>query len=208
MTTTNLKRWGIPAAAALIAAAISLYYYAELPEMMAVHFGPSDEPDRYMNKAFGAFLMPVIMLFVTAVTNASAKLERDESKRRRFEGVNDTVNVVVVVLLLAVHLLTVGFNLGYAIRISLFVPLAVGLVFIAVGNVLPRAPQGTLKAFRMKEEHYAKYARFHGRFMVVAGFLMLLSTLLPGEAGMYFMFFVIAALLISVIGGATYFAKR
>jgi len=203
----TMKRWGIPAAAALIAAAASLYYYAELPEMMAIHFGPSDDPDRYASKAVGAFLMPAIILLLAAVTNLSAKLERDESKRVRFAAVNDTVNVVIVVLLLAVHLMTLAFNLGFEIRPSLFAPLAVGLVFIAVGNVMPRAPQGSMKLFRIKEENYPRYARFHGRFMVAAGFLMILSSLLPGMFSMYIMFAVIAALVVSVFASAAYYNR-
>ncbi|WP_309120757.1 DUF1648 domain-containing protein [Paenibacillus sp.] len=202
-----MKRWGIPAAAALLAVAASLYFYAELPEMMAIHFGPSDDPDRYASKAVGAFLLPAVIFLVSAVTNLSGKLERDESKRKRFADVNDTVNVVIALLLLAVHLITLAFNLGYEISPSMFAPLAVGIVFIAIGNVMPRAPQGTLKLFRLKEENYARYARFHGRFMVLAGFLIVLSTLLPGMFGMYFMFLVIAALVVSVIGSAAYFNR-
>jgi uncharacterized membrane protein len=202
-----MKKWGLPAVAALIAAIVSLYYYAELPEMMAIHFGPSDDPDRYASKFVGAFLLPAIILLVAAVTNVSGKLERDESKRRRFAEVNDTVNIVISFMLLAVHLMTVAFNLGYDISPSLFAPFIVGVVFIAVGNVLPRAPQGTTKLFRMKEENFGRYARFHGRFMVVAGFLIILSTLLPGMLSMYFMFLVIAALVVSVIGSAAYFNR-
>lgn len=203
-----LRKWGIPAAAALAAAAASLYWYAELPDLMAIHFGPSDQPDRYASKAFGAFLAPALILLIPAITSLSAKLEQNESKRDRFVHIKGTIDHVIVLLLVVVHALVLGYNLGYDIAPSRFGPMIVGVVFIVIGNVLPRAPQSALKAFQMKDDKYAKYARAHGRFMVIAGFLLLLTGFLPGMIGMYAMFAILAALVISVLGGAAFYGRR
>lgn len=203
------RQWIIAGAAALCAVIASIIFYAELPERMAVHFSLSDQPDRYVHKAVGAFLLPVIILLLPALSMLNMKLEQDPSKRTRFGQVNETINLVMILLLLGIHVILLAYNLGYdLIRHSRFAPLALGLVLIAVGNVLPRAPQSALNLFRLTDEQYARYARFNGRFMVAAGFLLLLSALLPGRGGVYSVFAVIAALVLATIGSTFYFSRR
>lgn len=201
------KKWAIPAIAAIIGLAASLLFYAELPEQMAIHFNIKDEADNFAGKPMGAFLMPVIIMFLAAATNFSVKMESEESKRKRMAAANETINGIVAVMLLAVHLFILAYNLGYDIRASFIAPLLVGMLLIAIGNIAPRLPQGARRLFLLPERNYAKYARFQGRLMVAAGFLILLSVLLPGSSSAYAMLIVIAALIASVIFGAFKFRR-
>ena len=201
-------KWIIPGAAALAAVVASLISYADLPEQMAIHFGINDQADRYAHKALGAFLAPAVIMLLPLLTNLNMKLEHDESKRNRFGQVNETINTVIILLLLAVHLAVLGINLGYDLSPSRFGPLALGIVFVLVGNVLPRTPQGPMRLFKMKDEQYARYARFSGRALVAAGFLLLLSAALPDRVGIYFALAVIAALIIAVIGSSIYVRRK
>jgi len=203
------RRWIIAGAAALCAAIASLIFYAELPERMAVHFSLADQPDRFVHKAVGAFLLPVVMLLLPALSKLNMKLESDPAKRNRFGEVSETINIVIILLLLAVHMVLLAYNLGYDfIGRSRFAPLALGLVLIIAGNVLPRAPQAALKMIRMSDEQYARYARFTGRCTVAAGFLLFLSALLPGGAGAVAAVAVVAALVLASLGGAVYFSRK
>jgi len=203
------RQWIISGAAALAAVIASIIYFRELPDMMAIHFSLTDKPDRYVHKGVGAFLLPVIILLLPALSRLNMKLEQDPAKRNRFGDVSETINIVMILLLLAIHVVLLAYNLGYdIIRHSRFAPLAVGLVLIAIGNVLPRAPQSALKLYRMTDEQYTRYTRFNGRFMVIAGFLLLLSALLPGQGAVYFVFAVIAALTVTAVGSSFYFSRK
>jgi len=174
-----MRKWFIPVIAAIIGAAISVVFYSELPAEMAIHFSGDDSPDRFASKPFGAFLAPVLILLVTGFTTIMANLEKDENKRMRIGSTNTTVNAVVSILILAVHIYTIAYNLGHVISTSLFVLPAVGLLFILVGNVIPQAPQSTYRFPKLPDHVYPKYARRVGRLMVIIGFVLIVAALLP-----------------------------
>ena len=57
-----MRRW-IPLL--LIAATVlfSMVVYSRLPDPMVIHWNASGEPDGYGSRAFGTFLLPVVILF-------------------------------------------------------------------------------------------------------------------------------------------------
>ncbi|MCI3922762.1 DUF1648 domain-containing protein [Paenibacillus sp. TRM 82003] len=203
----TMKSWVLPIGAAAVAAIVSLLYYSELPEQMAIHFGSSNAPDRFAGKPVGAFLLPALILFVTAVTNFSAAAEKDAERRRRLAAGIGDVSGIVAILLLAVHLFTIAYNLGYPLSPSLFAALAVGATFVAMGNIAPRLPQKTVRLFRMTDAAYAVYARFVGRIMVAGGLVILLTVFLPSTFGFYAFLTVGIACLLAVIASSVYFDR-
>lgn len=202
-----MKKWLIPIISSIVAAMVSMYFYKDLPEMMAIHFNVNDVPDRYAGKLLGAFLMPVLVLVVTALVGMMTKLEPNEQKRERAKNSVGSMMAIVSVILLAVHCFTLAYNLGYEVSARLFAPLFVGVIFIAVGNIMPRMPQGTLRVFRMGENAYRRFARHIGRFMVGAGFLVIIAALMPDPFGMYAMFAIIAAFVVYSVGKQIHFAR-
>lgn len=175
-----LQKWMV-GLAVLIAVVVSAFVYADLPEMMAIHFNTAQAPDNFVAKWAGAFLMPVIMIAVVYITRLAIQLERDESKRLRAQAASGTIDAIISVLLLAVHLFTLAFNLGYDISVSIFATLAVGFVFLLIGNQLPRLPQGTWQWPKLTKEDARKYKLFMGRLMMIMGLIFLLLALLPVE---------------------------
>jgi uncharacterized membrane protein len=202
------KRWGIPIVAAIFTAAVSVFVYQDLPDPMAIHFSVNNEPDNFASRIVGAFMIPVLLVVLPMLINFSARLEKDGQKVGRHLEMSGTVNAAVSIVLVAVHLLAIAYNLGYDIDISFYAPLVAGGLFIVVGNVLPRAPQGTLRLFRMKEEAYARYARFSGRVLVGAGFVIMAAALLPGRAAGYAVVAILAVLVLCSIVSAVYFSRQ
>ncbi|HZG88367.1 DUF1648 domain-containing protein [Paenibacillus sp.] len=196
------KMWRFTLLAAAVSVAASLYFYAELPDSMAVHFGPGGDADDWLVKPVAAFLMPAILLFVAAVLHFTPNWERDESKRRRAGEANAFVGVVVAALLLGIHAFLLAYNLGYPVSASFVATASVGFVFVAIGNMLPRMPQSSSKLLQLPESVYAKYARSQGRVMAGAGLLMLLCIFFSDPARMYAMFFLIVVVIASVIFGS------
>ncbi|MEK3883623.1 DUF1648 domain-containing protein [Paenibacillus sp. PL2-23] len=174
-----MNKWIIPLFSAFAALLASLLVYDSLPADMAVHFSAANEPDNYMRKSFGAFLSPVLIVFVAWTVLFTARFEKDENKRAKAEAAMPTVAAAVSLLLLAIHGAILAFNLGYDISPFTVAAFAVGGVFLIIGNLLPRMPQGSTQWPRLSDASQRKFARFQGRLMVVTGFLLIVTAFLP-----------------------------
>jgi len=200
--------WRFPLLAAAVGVAASLYFYSSLPESMAVHFGPGGDADGWLAKPIAAFLNPAILLLVTALIHFSSNWERDETKRERMRAANAFVGAVVAALMLGLHAFLLAFNLGLPVSASLVATASVGFVFVAIGNMLPRMPQSSTQLPRLPEPVFAKFARAQGRVMAGAGLLMLACIFFSDPARLYAMFFLIAVVVVSLIGGSIAAQRR
>lgn len=174
-----MNKWLLPLAATLAAVLISIFTYDSLPSEMAVHFDSGDNPDNWMSKPIAAFLSPVLILFISWTVIFSTRFEKDESKRARAEATLPTVAGAVSLMLLAMHGSIIAFNLGYDISSSTVASFIVGGVFIVMGNLLPRLPQGTFQWPKLPDDKHRQLARFQGKLMFFSGFILILAAFLP-----------------------------
>jgi len=204
----TMKQWIYPLAAAAVGALVSLYYYAELPAMMAIHFNVSEQPDRWMGKPAAAFLGPAFILVLHALTMLRTKSITDDNKRMRLLSSQASISAILTSLLFVLHLFTLAYNLGYAINPSLFVAAAVGVLFIALGNIMPRLPQNGLRLWRLPERAYARYARVQGRLMVVWGMLVLIAIVLSPSVRIVYLLSVLGSFVALTLAAALYYGTR
>jgi uncharacterized membrane protein len=133
-----MRKW-IPVA--LIAAALiaSLAVYGALPDRIATHWGMSGEPDSYSNRFVGAFLMPGVMLALWGLLLWLAVRDPRAENIGKFRGSYDLTVVGLLAFLLLLHVTLLGNALGWPVSVPRVVPLGVGLLFLLIGNVMPRA---------------------------------------------------------------------
>ena len=204
----NRSKWIFPLGAALVGALVSLYYYAELPEQMAIHFNVSEQPDRWMSKPFAAFFAPALILVLQALMTLKTTSMTDDNKRSRFLASETSVSAIITTVLFALHLFTLAYNLDYALNPSLFAAAAIGILFIAFGNLMPRLPQDGLRLWRLPSRAYARFARWQGRLMVAAGMLMLVAIILQPSFRAAYLLTLIGLFVVSTLAAAFYFGKR
>lgn len=191
----------------ILALMISVFTYQQLPESMVVQFNLGSEPRTIINKSIGAFLMPIIMVFTSLIMIVSVKFERNKNKQRRIESVIGPLLGIISILLLAVHGLIIAFNLGYEISIAVFATIAIGLVFILIGNLAPRLPQGSMDWPKLSERAHTRFSRFLGKLMVILGFIFILLALLPHQLIVPSMLILIAIFVIAVISQTTRYMR-
>ncbi|CAG7648379.1 Immunity protein SdpI [Paenibacillus solanacearum] len=196
-----MKKWIFPIAAAAVAALASLFAYADLPESMVIHFNISEQPDRWIAKPVGAFLLPALILAVSWTVMMAVKFEQDANKRLRVEASIGVITAIVSSTLLAVHLFTIAYNLGYELRVATVTTVIIGFVFLIMGNLMPRLPQNSLNWPKLPVDIQRKASRFIGRFMFVLGIAFVLLAALPGPA-IFPTFCVLLAVFIVVTLGA------
>lgn len=99
---------GIAAVVAAVIAGIAALPW--LPAEMAIHFSATGTPGTYVPSMVGIAVVPVTMVVALPVLNAAFRVDPPERERTAV-----TVTAAVFALLLALHLLVLGWNLGYGV---------------------------------------------------------------------------------------------
>lgn len=146
----------------------------KLPDQIATHFGPSGEADGWSSKAFAVFGTPLIMLGVHVLCAFVSMLD---PKRKNFDGkAFGLVLWIVPVLSIILSGVVLGKALGMEINITTVVLIAIGIMFILLGNYMPKVGQnytvGIKVAWALNDpENWAATHRFGGKVFMVTGVL-------------------------------------
>ncbi|HEX2079698.1 MAG TPA: SdpI family protein [Longimicrobium sp.] len=180
------SRWLAPAVTAAMWI-FALAVYARLPQRMATHWNVRGEVDGWMEKPWGAVMMP---LMATGTLALLWLLRRVDPRSRNIDRFRDEWLLVVnlTFLLFAVlEVVMLGHALGWPVSVDTIIPLAIGLLLVGIGNYLPRIRSNWFMGIRTpwtldNERVWRATHRVGGRTMVAAGLVMMLSVLLPPSA--------------------------
>lgn len=165
-------------------ALFSLAVYAQLPERIPVHWSLSGEVDGWTGKWPGAFMAPGLALGIWLLLQVLPKLD---PRRRNYERFQETywvlVNVIIGFIGL-VHVLSLGTALGWPIGVPRVILVLVGMLFVALGNYLPRLRPNWWMGIRTpwtleNDRVWRDTHRLGGKTFVAAGLVMMISAFLP-----------------------------
>lgn len=188
------------------AVAMSAAAYPQLPERLPVHWGVSGEPDRWGTRFEGAVLLPLLMLGAWAVLRVLPRIDPRSLNYAKMQATYDFVINATLTLLLAVHAMVLATGLGYAVPVGRLTPVLIGALFVALGNVLPRARPNWWFGIRTpwtltSDRVWARTHRVGGYAMTAAGIVILAGAALPGIWP--FAIFIVAAA-VAAIGPIVY----
>lgn len=165
----------------LLPMAAGAILYSKLPEQVPTHFGADWQADGWSSRSFAAFGLPGLLAVVQLVLLFAL---RADPKKQNMNGVLRTVCVwTCPVLSVLLYAMTLGSALGYDLHMEIIVPLLVGLMFILIGNYLPKTKQSYTMGIKLpwtlhSEENWNRTHRLAGFIWVAGGILMVLLTLL------------------------------
>lgn len=155
--------------------------YSRLPDSIATHFGVDGQPDGWSGKAFAVFGLPAILAGINLLLHFAL---RTDPKRKNMSPALFNIAIWTVP---AVSILTNAFvlanALGYDSRIEVILPLLVSLLFIVIGNYLPKTKQSYTMGIKLpwtlaSEENWNRTHRLAGFLWVIGGILMIILSLL------------------------------
>lgn len=159
-----------------------LALYKQLPDPMITHWDFQGNPNGYMPKITAIIILPcilaVINLFVPFLLKADPKYDNIDRKiKLLISWIIPTVSIFCAATTLAV-------GLGYDNRLAATAPLFIGLLFIIIGNYLPKTKQSYTVGIKLPwtlhdEENWTRTHRFAGFLWVICGFMLMLSVLIP-----------------------------
>lgn len=154
---------------------LGVLVWNRLPEMVAIHFDIYGNPDNFASKAFVVFGMPMLMVMLQAFCCAINDINSyKHGERKKFET---TTKWIIPCLSLVLQVLTLGYGLGWNLDIRRIVAIIVGIIFVVIGNYLPKFDY--IKNYDLETEKARKINRFIGYESVIMGILFFISTFLP-----------------------------
>ena len=182
---------------AIVALAVTAALLPFLPETVPVHFDAAWNADRW-GSPYELFLLPALLLVLAAVWTAvlsrlekkAAEAEDDKVRagaltNRKAIGIAGISLTAVLTLLQAWLLFVVsraaepgGEVTGAGLERLPFI--LVGLLFVVMGNIMPKTRRNGLIGFRVSwsmynDETWRRVHRFGGRAMVLTGILVMIA---------------------------------
>ena len=168
----NKKTLIITSLICLLPMLVGALVYSRLPEQVATHFDLQGNPDGWSSRPFAVFGLPGILLAVNLLIPFALQAD---PKHKNMSGalVNIVIWTVPVISLLCSGL-TLGRALGYDLRIEMVLPVFMGLLFILIGNYLPKTKQSYTMGIKLpwtlaSEENWNRTHRLAGFLWVIAG---------------------------------------
>jgi uncharacterized membrane protein len=120
----------------LLAFALSIAVYSQMPELIASHWNARGEVDGYMSKFWGLFLLPLVLAGLVLLLMAIPRIDPLRANIAAFRPYYDGFILVFCLFLLLIHLQIILWNSGIEISPNLTLPIGCGLLFYYIGIML------------------------------------------------------------------------
>lgn len=165
----------------LIPMIVGLILWNKLPEEIPIHFNSAGEPDNYSSKAFAVFFIPLFLWVMHLLTGFITLADPKK------QNIHDKVFLLILYIVpsAAVFCTLVMYTgaLGLPVSINMLGNLFVGIVFIVVGNYLPKTRQNYTIGIKIPwalndTENWNKTHHFAGIIWIICGAILIINAFL------------------------------
>ncbi len=164
----------------LIPIFIGLILWNDLPDTIATHWGINGEPDAYSSKAFAVFALPLILFAVHWICVFATKFDpkHKEINPKMLSIVLWICPGISLVMNTMVYLIALGKEIKFVFIVIVFM----GLLFVIIGNYLPKCRQSYTMGIKLPwtlndEENWNKTHRMAGVLWVIGGIVILATAI-------------------------------
>lgn len=199
MIRENKKKLILTSIILLLPIVIGLILWNKLPDKLPTHWNAEGVVDEWSSKAFGVFGLPGFLLVVHWVCMLATSAD---PKNKNIEGkVLNIVLWICPIISVLGAVLIYGTALGMEFKVDKIILALVGVVFIVIGNYLPKCKQSYTMGIKLPwtlndEDNWNRTHRMSGKLWVIIGFVIILCMLLPASIMVIVM---LSALFVAVI---------
>lgn len=159
----------------LLPMVIGLIIWNKLPEQVPMHWNAAGEVDGWGSKSMLVFILPLFMVVLQWGCVLATSLDK---KSKGIRGkLEQLVLWICPFISLLVHTLIYTKILGYDLAVEIIMPLVLGLMFMVIGNLLPKCKQNYTIGIKVPwalqdEENWNKTHRLAGKLWVIGGAVM------------------------------------
>lgn len=193
----------------LIPIVVGVLLWDKLPDTIPTHFGMDGTPNGWSSKPFTVFGLPALMLLfhLLCVSITSVDPKYDNMSDKLFSIVVWTCPVISLLVVVASY----GSALGWEMNISKYIMFGCGILFMVIGNYLPKCKQNYTMGIKLPwtlddEENWNRTHRFAGFLWVVGGVFIAINAFLEWE--WLFLVIVFAMVLVPMVYSFLYFKRN
>ena len=196
----------------LLPVLFGLIMWDRLPDTMTTHWGADGIADGFGTKPFVVFGLPVMLLILHLICLFFTA--KDNSHRNQSEKALGIIFWIVPLISLFADGLVYAAAFGKILNFSMLMPVPLGIMFLFIGNCLPKIKQNRTLGIRVSwtlnnEENWNRTHRLGGKVWVICGLMILFSIFLPKAAmAAVITCAIIAALVIPVMYSCCIYKKH
>jgi len=159
-----------------------------MPDRMITHWGIDGQPNGWMSKFWGLAMFPLINIFMLGVYFFVPKFEPKKDNLAHFRNDYDELILWIFGVLNYIFVLSYLYNLGFVFDMGKMIMPGLGVLYIAIGRILPKAKQNYMVGIRTpwtlsSEVVWNKTHRLGGKLFIASGVVSLLAVWLPNKWG-------------------------
>ena len=192
----------------LLPIVMGLFLWNQLPDTVVTHWGADNQPDGYSSKASAVIGLPAILLATHLICIIATNIDP------KAKNINNKMFSVVIWICPFISIVTCamvyGYNLGYQFDIGFFSSLLIGVLYIILGNFIPKIKQNYTIGFRIpwalnNSDNWYHTHRFGGKCMVIGGIALIVTS--PFENVWVLLVVAIIPCILTVIYSYMYYRK-
>lgn len=195
--------------------AVSAWAWPQIPDgaQLPIHWGIDGQPNGFAPKWQGLLMLPALTAGIALVLAFAPRVDPRAGNIQRSATAYWAIAVAALVLMVVVHVAAVLAATGRAVNIGMIVSLAVGGLFVVVGNFLGKTRSSWIFGIRTpwtlsSELAWTKTHRLGGYLFVVLGLAVIVAALLAPAAATAYLLLGGVVILIPILFVYSYFAWR
>lgn len=173
-----LKRIIITSIITILPMLAGILLWNRLPETIATHWGINNVANGWSSRTFAVFGMPLLLLLLHLVC---IFVTLNDPKKKNIS--NKMLNVVFWIIPVTSWiscLMIYGIAVGISLNVGMAANLMIGLLFIVIGNYMPKSKQSYTVGIRLpwtlnSTENWNRTSRLAGKLFIAGGIVFIIS---------------------------------
>ena len=171
-------------ASILILIIFNILFYDKMPAELPTHWNFQGEADDYSSKFHAMVVIQGFLVLMNAFL--CFMLDSDPKNNKQYNLVMTISKLSMPAIMLLIYIITVMAGFGREVKVSTILPIFIGLLFIAIGNYLPKIKRNYTMGIKLpwtlnSDENWRRTHRLGGICFVIIGLCLILSVFLKSE---------------------------
>lgn len=178
MEKKNRKTLILSVMICLLPMILGILLYDKLPEQMPVHFTINDVPDNYAHKNFALFGIPLIMAIIQAICLITVDIKVNKLKNDEKPKILKIMEWFIPIVTVLIYVIMIEVPLGSTVYVGKSICLIVGILFMMIGNYIPKMSykigKTVIHPIPKSEKSFRKMSKIMGYSFIVMGMVLLI----------------------------------